>query len=285
MTSNAKVIPFVNDDLRVEELKEINYEDQDSENKSFSCSKPNGVGYDNFVKKHQENISKTEVKKQQSISSSKNDKSPLNAGTGGQDPNITIKSQTSISTKTGGDDYLNDRTVEDVRVGNKLLNQIKVSEWLSNYFAMTTISAGVIEYELATSYDDSNVIGKIRDVLLWVTMITTIMLIVTIISRYDLLMRWNRSTNQLTKYDNLINTGWYKLIMIELCIAIFSPYPFLKGIRYKEWNEDYGIDIFYEINHVFLAIAFLRFYLPVRLSLAASNYMTSRAQRLGVLNG
>ncbi len=140
---------------------------------------------------------------------------PLNGGTGGQDPNISMKSEASLSTKTGGDDYLNDNVIEDVRVGNMLLNQIKISEWISNYFALTTIGAGIIEYELASSFDQTDVVDNIRISLLWTCMISTVLYILTLISRYDLLMRWNRSTNQLTKYDNLINTGWYKLILIE----------------------------------------------------------------------
>ena len=71
--------------------------------------------------------SKAGFKKTSSINSNGDkSKKPLNAGTGGQDPNISIKSETSISTKTGGEDYLNENVVEDVRVGNMLLNQIKI---------------------------------------------------------------------------------------------------------------------------------------------------------------
>lgn len=97
-----------------------------------------------------------------------------------------MKSEASLSTKTGGEDYLNDNVIEDVRVGNMLLTQIRISEWISNYFAMTTIGAGVLEYELATGFDQSDVIDNIRLSLLWVCMITTFLLVATIISRYDL---------------------------------------------------------------------------------------------------
>jgi hypothetical protein len=98
-------------------------------------------------------------------------------------------------------------------------------------------------------------------------------------------MRWKRSTSQLTRYDNLINTGWWKLIAIEIVISVFTPLPFLKDIKYTEWNYDYDVDIEYHLNHTLLALAFIRFYIPVRLSLTTSNYLTSRAHRLGVLNG
>ena len=209
----------------------------------------------------------------------------LNGGTGGQDPNISVKSESSLSTKTGGEDYLNDSIIEDVRVGNMLLNQIKISEWISNYFAMATIFSGIIEYELATNYPQTSTVDNIRDSLLWTATISSALLISSIVFRYDLLMRWKRSTNQLTRYDNLINTGWWKFIWIEIIIALFTPYPFLKNITYKEWYPDYGIHAEYEVNHLLLSIAFIRFYLPWRLALTVSNYLTSRAHRLGVLNG
>lgn len=294
MSTNAKVIPFANDDLKIEEMKEVSYDDSNYQRKLSSMSKNDkGVNYENFVKKQQENMlnsnndlgSKNLNKKSSSIRSSNSImKNPLNGGTGGQDPNISIRSKTSISTNTGGDDYLNENVVEDVRVGNMLLNQMKINEYVSNYFALTTLGAGVIEYELATNFDNTNTVDKIRDTLLYVCMISTILLLISIISRYDLVLRWKRSTNQLTKYDNIINTGWY-FIALELFMCIFSPYPFLKTYKYREWNSDFGVDVYYEWNHVFLAISFIRFYLPVRLCLVVSNYLSSRAHRLGVLNG
>lgn len=98
-------------------------------------------------------------------------------------------------------------------------------------------------------------------------------------------MRWNRSTNQLTKYDNLVNTGWWKLISIEIIICILTPYPFLKGITFTQYYPDLQTNAVYEINHVLLSLTFIRMYLPIRTTLTLSDYLTSRAHRLGVLNG
>jgi hypothetical protein len=169
--------------------------------------------------------------------------------------NISIKSETSVSAKTEND-YLNDNIIEDVRVGNILLNQLKTNEWISNYFAMVTLGAGVIEYELATNFNSTSTVDSIRDSLLYVCMSSSIFLLISVILRYHLLMRWKRSTNQLTKYDNLINTGWWKLIGVEVLIAVFTPYPFLKNICYSEYNYDFDVNVEYQVNHLFLAIAF-----------------------------
>jgi hypothetical protein len=166
-----------------------------------------------------------------------------------------------------------------------LLNQHKINEYISNFFAMTTIIAGVLEYEITSRYGKSDVIEEIRDSLLWTSMISSFFLIFSIFTRYDLLMRWKRSTNQLTKYDNLINTGWYKSVALEVMICMMCPYPFLKNIEYSEWNTNFQVSINYEVNNIFLALTFIRFYLVIRLALTTSNYLTSRAHRLGVLNG
>jgi hypothetical protein len=54
-----------------------------------------------------------------------------------------------------------------------LLNQYKVNEYISNFFAMTTIIAGVAEYELGNGYDHTNLIEDIRNSLLWTCMISS----------------------------------------------------------------------------------------------------------------
>lgn len=146
MSSKNKVIPFENDDLQVEEFKQIDYND-DGGNRPNGLAK-GGANYEDLVKKRDENKANHNARiennaKEQKVLTIQTGNDPnqdrLNGGTGGQDPNISVKSQTSISTKTGGDDYLNDNVIEDVRVGNMLLNQLKINEWISNFFAMSTI--------------------------------------------------------------------------------------------------------------------------------------------------
>ena len=215
MNSKAKVIPFNNDDLKVEEFKQIDEKNSNDKNKNGNYTQ----GIQNFMKKRDENKANTGKNEVQFKTNTKNGRSPspessgqpvLNGGTGGQDLNASAKSESSISTKTGGDDYMNDNVIEDVRVGNMLLNQIKISEWMWNYFALTTIFAGIIEYELSLNFSNSELISSIRSSLLSLWMIWSFFSIGSIISRYDLVLRWKRSTNQLTRYDNLINTGWWK---------------------------------------------------------------------------
>lgn len=165
---NSQVIPFNNDDLRIEELK------NDDGNPAGGNDGSGGINYESFMKKCNDRASHGKSKSDvfnhdQSYSNNRGNQDMINGGTGRQD----LKSESSMSTKTGGEDYLNDNVVEDVRVGNMLLNQIKISEWISNYFAMSTIAAGIIEYELATTYVDTDTIDGIRSSLLSVCAVTT----------------------------------------------------------------------------------------------------------------
>ena len=62
MSSKAKVIPFENDDLKVEELKQVCYDDDDNVRRVHS-SNHGKINYENFVKKQQENKSQNMQKK------------------------------------------------------------------------------------------------------------------------------------------------------------------------------------------------------------------------------
>lgn len=62
MGSKAKVIPFGNEDLKVEEIKRVNYDDDDGVRRVKS-NNPGKVNYENFVKKQKENMSQNLSKK------------------------------------------------------------------------------------------------------------------------------------------------------------------------------------------------------------------------------
>ena len=62
MTSISKVIPFGNDDLKVEEIKQVN-NDSDEFIRRAHSGNPGKVNYGNFVKKQQENKTQNSMKK------------------------------------------------------------------------------------------------------------------------------------------------------------------------------------------------------------------------------
>jgi hypothetical protein len=184
MSTKARVAPFSNAEFKVEENKSPFDRDDDADNRM--AKNRGGINYEEFKKKQHENRAQLRgkgdalAKIEPKVNNSGSSASPpirdrLHGGTGGQDHNISIKSETSITTKVGGDDYLNDNVIEDVRVGNQLLNQLKISEIISTYFALTTICAGIVEYELGSTYEQTSLVDGIRDSLLSICSVASLL--------------------------------------------------------------------------------------------------------------
>ena len=55
-----------------------------------------------------------------------------------------------------------------------------------------------------------------------------------------------------TKFDNMINTGLWKEMMLEMFINAIAPMPILDGIKYHEYVTAYEYWIEQEINDVLL---------------------------------
>lgn len=89
----------------------------------------------------------------------------------------------------------------------------------------------------------------------------------------------------LSKFDNLINTGMYKTLIIECIICIISPMPFIYDESFSEDMFNYNIHIRHWYNDLLLAWSFARIYLILRCVLANSFFMSPRAQRVCQMNG
>lgn len=111
------------------------------------------------------------------------------------------------------------------------------------------------------------------------------MLIASIIFRYHIQLQWKRSVWLLTKYDNWMNTGAWKSIIIEIILVLLSPYPFFIGLHIHEHNLDYMIVVKYEVNDYLTMFMFCWVYFLFWLCLTLSQYMSSRSHRIGALNG
>ena len=74
-------------------------------------------------------------------------------------------------------------------------------------------------------------------------------------------------------------------MLFELIINAICPYPFLKGIKYKEYVLEFDLDIEYEINSLLLVFMFVRVYLLGQLILSMSQFMNNRSNRVCLMNG
>jgi hypothetical protein len=51
------------------------------------------------------------------------------------------------------------------------------------------------------------------------------------------------TVEKFTKFDNLINTGLWKEMLIEILINAIAPMPFLDGYKYREEVKAYSYEI------------------------------------------
>lgn len=116
-------------------------------------------------------------------------------------------------------------------------------------------------------------------------MLCSIFLAITIYIRYEVLLQWYVTMNQLTEYDTVISTGWWQEMVFEQLLCLIAPYPFFKGIIYSERNNDWNITITYELNQILMCLSFARVYLLLRLHLFSTNFMNPRSNRLCSMNG
>lgn len=52
-------------------------------------------------------------------------------------------------------------------------------------------------------------------------------LCITLYFRYTLYLKWYVTRGLLTEFDNLISTGWWQTMVMEMFVVLLAPYPFL----------------------------------------------------------
>jgi len=107
--------------------------------------------------------------------------------------------------------------------------------------------------------------------------ICTISLCISIYIRYDLWLQWSKTVKMYTQLDTLVNTGIWKLTVLEIMVCIIAPMPFLDGIKYYEYVEAFETTISYEVNDILLFFCFNRLYLCVKYLLYLTQFMSPRA--------
>ena len=88
-----------------------------------------------------------------------------------------------------------------------------------------------------------------------------------------------------TIFDNLINTGLWRYIVLEVLINVIAPLPFFDGLLYTEYVDAYDVTIKYELNDILLFFMFNRLYLVFKLSLYMTQFLQPRSQRVCALYG
>lgn len=65
----------------------------------------------------------------------------------------------------------------------------------------------------------------------------TLGLVVGLYARYQLYLQWFQSRGLFNEFDNLMSTGWWKQLLIEIALVLIAPYPLLQEYRYEEYID------------------------------------------------
>jgi hypothetical protein len=138
-----------------------------------------------------------------------------------------------------------------VRISNLAFSKKKVSEFVSCYFAMLGVGCTIVASEINyfRNLDDKNkdhvitllIISNISTFPLS-TLITfnLFYLVFSVIASNLLYIQWKKTKSNLYELDNLINTGLWKHIIIEILLSLVMSYPSLYGSVYIETANDFS---------------------------------------------
>ena len=218
-------------------------------------------------------------------------------GAGGDHPNPIPRIVPSNFNKSLSDDDPNADNVDqlkdkqkpaqligDARIVNRAFSRLRVAEACNAYLGIIGLGVSIIEREIRFEYG-RGANEAIRILLLSVNFLTTILLLVSLFFSYKMRFNWMKARGFLTRHDDLINTGMYKMLIWECLICLISPLPFIYDDTFKETNNNYDVKIKHWYNDLFLGWSFIRIYLVLRCILANSFYMSTRAQRVCQMNG
>ncbi|CDW84960.1 small-conductance calcium-activated potassium channel protein [Stylonychia lemnae] len=144
-----------------------------------------------------------------------------------------------------------------VRISNLAFSQKKVSEFVSCYFAMLGVGCTIVASEINyfRNLDDKN-----KDHVITLLIISNL--------------------------DNLINTGLWKNIVLEILLSLVMSYPSLYGDVYIETANDWSNGKEFVTNDLMLCLMiFCRLHFLCRAIIQLSFYTNPRAQRVCSIYG
>ena len=129
-----------------------------------------------------------------------------------------------------------------------------IAEFCCVFFANIGLLISIVIYELKLHATKKEV--EIDDhaitICQFYNILCTTFLCISIYIRYDIWLQWSVTVEKYTKFDNLLNTGLWKEMLIEILINSIAPMPFLDGIKYRENVKAYEYEIEQEVNDVLL---------------------------------
>ena len=127
--------------------------------------------------------------------------------------------------------------------------------------------------------------GSLHMLLLWLTVVSTLMLYPLVVVRYKLKIRWLKSKQLLSLKDSLFTTRDIYYIFVELFVYTLIPTPFYYNQAFLSYNQQEKVWTTYSYNELFSLLVLLRVFMVFRILLGNSTYYTNSAHRICQLTG
>ncbi len=116
------------------------------------------------------------------------------------------------------------------------------------------IFVGMVQYEWVFGYGSKRM-NEQRMILVSISFVFSFCLMMLCYFRYELLMKHHKTAGRLTKGLNLISSGYWKWMLLEMLMAIIGPFPFFHGLKLKNGINVDGKEVDVDLNSLLLALS------------------------------
>lgn len=175
---------------------------------------------------------------------------------------------------------------EDIKIASKAFAQLKMYEAICCSLAAIGFGCGAIGYDLNyMQYDWNPNKEKMHGILMILSSVSTLLLLIAIVRRTFVQLRWEQYKGIYSWQDNLFTTNKLNGLMIELVLnSIHSVYG-IGDVTFAYHNKRHNQDIYFTYNEIFTIISIVRVYHIIRFLSILSIFRAERAQRLCQMNG
>lgn len=157
-------------------------------------------------------------------------------------------------------------------------------ESFQSFLTFLHVGNSIVIYEITYSNEDGKMDEDIT-LQLYISTLSCLCLIVMLVIRYIIILKWLKSKKYIHKAETMFTTGIYKSMIVELIITTIGPQIFLKEMKYSEYVYTYDVTVVYPVNSLLCCFVWIKLYVIIRTLLLTNKFTTPRAQRVCVLNG
>ena len=134
----------------------------------------------------------------------------------------------------------------------------------------------IFQYNL--EFDERDYVVSVS--LLTVTLFMIVLASILAIVEEFLRLQYDELVGKVVKGSTLMNTGRYKMLLMNMVILGIQPYPFLVGIRIYSYNEIISDYIYYHVNDVLQLLSTFRILFAVGKLFYLSNWLSNSSSRV-----